>query len=344
MNSVFNSILGDNEVAEKPNPKAGEENHNGGNEGEQDKNAATEDGDENKEKGNEGKDNPGGDKATTEDDDDIDDEKLKKILNKRGISVDDLNKLKVVEAEPKPLTDEEKQQQAEQKRKDMLVFGLESGIIKSDSDYHNFIQDLNTPARELAYQEFKAERLEDDAELSEEEIQQEFAELQNEHLEEDDKRRIRSAKKLEKFKADYLSEKYQDIQSLEEEYDEHTSIAKQLSKYNTKVDNIFNEISDELTFDVKDATDSKKTHTYKFKISQEILQSVKDLYKGKSLAPTFSSDGTKDETIKNAILLSIKNKEMDNIINELAHSYASAKIDEIQKGRKGLFPQRETVS
>lgn len=275
-------------------------------------------------------------------DEDYDDAKVLAALKKKGININSIEELN--KPAQQELTEEEKVKLAEERRKQMLVYGLQTGKIKGEGELKKYITDQSRSSREIAFELFKAERLAEDKNLTEEELNDEFADLNFEYLEEDDKKRIRASKQMDAVKQNYLQDKYGHIDALESEFDEYLQENTQKAQYGEKIKNIFAGLPQTISFDVKDPGDAKKIHSYNFNIPAESLKTLQELYQGNDYFLLFSKGGMKDEDLQATVINSVKQKQIANIISEVANAHATAMLADAAKGRRGIQPVREEGS
>ena len=268
-------------------------------------------------------------------DSDLDDDKLLAMLQKKNPNIKALSDILAKAPEQ---TDAEKAAALEEKKGKMLVYGLQSGAIKNDEQYRNYITDLNKSAREIALEAYLAEALADDPEADEEDIIKDFEDDNFEHLAVTDKRRIKAAKAMEAIKQSYIDEKYDSIVNLESEYEDVIKEEQNLADYSNRVENIVTKIPAEIPFEIKVGN---KTLTYQYKVKPEILTAIKELYKGKEYFKLFNQGNIKDEDLNQTLLNSLQVKEFKNIIQEISTAHATSLLNDAAKGRRGERPERD---
>lgn len=345
MNTVFNEILSKNagataspDVNNEQQQNADDKNKDkGGDNGGGANNTDDNDADKNKDKGTTppAAANPPAAAPT----DELDPEKVLAFLQKKGMAINSIDE--IGRPAPAELTKEQKEQLGIEKRKNMLVYGLQEGKITSEAEYKNYLVDLEKPARDIAYEVFKAERLAEDDTLTEDDLVDEFKDMNFEHLEEGNSKRVRAAKLMEKAKAEYINEKYAAIEGLEADFDEHVNEVQSIQQYSSRIDTLFTGLPEKISFEIKDPNDDKKVLSYDFTIPKDSLATLQKLYKGNEYFALFSKGNMKDEDMQATILNTLRTKELNKIINEIATSHAAAMVDDLAKGRRGVPPDRE---
>ena len=264
----------------------------------------------------------------------ITDESVIEYLRGQGVNISKIDELK------KPMTDDEKKKNEADRKKNILLFGISNNIIKGEEEYRQHLSDLNKPAREIAFELYRQEILEENPQATIEEINEGFESEYFEDLPETDKRRVRAKKRMNDIKGDYIYDKYGHILELESQYDAYESASKARENYITEVDEIISSMPRELSFEIKDRVDSKKTYSYKYILSDGEVSEINNLYKGPEHVALFSTGKVTKENMAAAITNTILNKNLHKIINEVATAHASSLLLEAPRGRRGILPER----
>jgi hypothetical protein len=275
--------------------------------------------------------------------DDITDDLVLKVLNKRKgtqfKSLDDLNK----PAESHQPTEEEQRQSRIDRQNNIRAWALQNKKVTS-TDFDEFAQESSVPYAELALDLYKAERLEvlkksgvtdlpDDKEL-----ENEFNELNFQYAKPEDAKRVKAEQRMQREVEGYLQSKYQKIYDLDDEYGVHETSANLRTSYNNVVSQVFNEAATEfaeLTFEIAGEKPGQKI-PYKFKVSPELLNTVRNEY-GSDGSFTVLGQGNVDAAnLKGAVKNTLINKALNEIISEVANAHAAAVVAAQQKGRRNI--------
>lgn len=283
--------------------------------------------------------------AAAAEDDDIPEEKLLAALAKKGhkfTSLEDLNKPAPAAV---PLTEEEKRQQEQQRRDNIRQYALQSKKVTS-TEFDNYVKDTSVPVVEMAFRLFKDERI---AELRESNVpadqmpddkslRDEFDEAHFQYADESDPKRKRHEKLLHELVDNHIADKYSNILQLDEDYDNHQNTTVKRAAYGQMIDSVVSELGDTLSFNIPDEKGNPTPFTYK--ITPDVSKAVKELYGNDASFSLFGQSNVNKEIIAQAIKGSVIQKEFDKILAEVAIAYASLKVDEISKGRRGIPPVR----
>lgn len=252
------------------------------------------------------------------------------LLKKRGISVDSLEALKP-KADPSV--------EAEKRENKKLTFALENNLI-TRKEYESYIAD-NANKEHVSYAEFAAEAKAEDAEISDEQIREDFNEEYGLNADPESLKYKRGQKKMALAAEKIIKEKHAKYFGIDSKFNDFekegqaktaraTKIYNQLPDYTKAVDEAVSELSS-LTFNLGDST-------YSVKIDQKTLDSIKEPWTNKDVAEkNIMSDLSKDD-IKAAIKMTLLQGNFDKIINSVVNKKLEAKA----KGVRNI-PSNEAV-
>lgn len=278
-------------------------------------------------------------KNTTEEVD-LDETQLIAQLAKKGISVKALNELN----KPEVKTPEQIEADAQQKRDEMRQFALRSKKVSS-TEFDNYVKETNIPVKDLAFTLYKKERLDElktakvpaDQLPDDKALRDEFDEAHFQYADENDPKRKNAEKLLNKTVNDYIDDKYSSIINLESEYDNHMQSTEKKGAYNSIVESVVGSIGDEMEFEIPI---NKGKFPFKFKVTPDRIKAIKELYLSDASFGMFGQNAN-EEMLKAAVRGNIIQAEFDNILSEGAIAYYASKVEDIQKGRRGIKPDRD---
>lgn len=276
----------------------------------------------------------------------IDDAAVLEYLKKSGKNINSLDDIgKPASAE---LTDEEKREQAEQRRDAVRKFALTNKKATS-TDFDNYVRETSIPKKELAFRLYKEERLTAlkkantpaDQIPDDKALQEEFNEAHFQYAAEDDAKRLRSERLLEQSVDNYIQDKYANILDLEEEYDSHEQTTVRKQDYGKLIDSVVDGLGTEMSFEIIIDKDKGTKFPFTFKITPEVQKAMKATYMNDTSFNLFGQGNVNKELLEQAIRGNIIQREYQNIISEGAVAYASSLMDEKAKGRRGIPPVRK---
>lgn len=281
----------------------------------------------------------------TEDEDDIDDARIIKALEKRGRKVASLDE--ITKPADKELTPEEKEVAEQQRRDSIRQFALQSKKVTS-TQFDNYVKETNIPKVELAFELFRKERLE---ELKAEKVpadqlpdikalRDEFDDAHFQFAAQDDPKRVRQEKILDRLVDDYIADKYSNILDLDEEYSAHETEKVQRHSYSGVIDTVLSDLGPEMELEI---TNGKEKFPFKFKITPEVTKIIRQSYLNDTSFKLFGQSNVNKELIASAVRGNILQHEFAKILSEGAVAYASKKVEEAAKGRRGIKPERENT-
>ena len=257
----------------------------------------------------------------------LSDDQLLEALRKKGLQVTSFDDLKPKE-DPALL--------AEQRDAAVLSYGLTKGKFNK-KEYESLVRDSNDP-QNLVYQDYHAAAKKEDPELSDEDIQAEFADKFGITAEPGTRKHKRGQQELSILADKLLKSKYQKIYDTENEYGQFESTQKQqlqtrqkiesaAPKYKADVDTVFN--------DLKKITVQFDEHeTYEVDAMEDSLQSIKTLM----IDPDFASE----QILKGTTVAELKEIAYTKFLRDnfpiLAKKIAIQHQYKNQKGAKGIIP------
>jgi hypothetical protein len=290
-----------------------------------------------------------GNQPTVINEDDITDDLVLKVLNKRKgtqfKSLDELNK--PAENHQQPSEEELRQQQAE-RQNNVRAWALQNKKVTS-TDFDQYAQESSVPYVELAFGLYKTERIEalkaagktdfpDDKALKEE-----FDDLNFQFAKADDPKRVKAEARLQGEVENHLATKYEKIYSLEDEFSAQENTTNLRTNYNTTINQVFTEAATEfaeLTFEIAGEKKDEKI-PYKFKISPELLNTVRAEYQSDGSFSILGQGKPDAANIKAAVRNTLISKALNEIISEVANAHGNAVRDAIAKGRRNIVDRTE---
>ncbi len=275
--------------------------------------------------------------------DDIPEDVLFAALEKRGFkgkSLEELTKPAARQLSP------EEEATAQQERQDLMrQFALRNKLVTS-TDFDNYVKETNLPKTDLAFLLYRKERLEElkgsaEEVPTDEALRNEFDEIHHLYADENDPKRKRAEKLLNKTVDDYIDDKYSAIVSLEDTFSAHESEKEQRGVYNGVVKSVLSELGNTMEFVVKDG---KNEVPVKFNISPQLIAKIEKNYMADLSFQSFGKDKVSKDLLLQAIRGNVIASEFDQILTEAAVSYHAKMFEQIPKGRRGILPTRETGS
>lgn len=267
--------------------------------------------------------------------DELSDEQLLKLLEKKGIKAASL-------ADLTPKTDEDPEKVAEAREVAKLTYGLNKGKF-TKKQYDSFVSDKTDP-KNLYYAKYHAEAKAEDPNLTDEEIEQEFI---SEHgLDADQKsRKFKNGQEKIGLMADkLLREKYGNIISVDQEYDSYEKQQKDRIAFESKIKSEAPKYRETMTSVIADlkkiSTKFGENEEYAVDSIDESLKGIEDLMtEPKFVAQQISNGYTKEDLKEAAWMLYLK----DNWPH-LAKEVANQHLRKHAAGTKGIPPIGTTTS
>lgn len=260
-------------------------------------------------------------------DEEVDENKLLKMLGKFGITASSLDELK----NPKPVTAptaEELEKQEEEEQNLIVQFSLKNKIYDSKT-LESYGQDKNRSAQDITYELFSAAQKAQDNTLTESQIQDRF----NQHFalgeDEEEWRKEYGAKEMENIAQNYISEKYKNVHTAGDIYRDHLRIENDAKEYKKVVEAQFAKQPAELSFKVGEGT-------YAYKPKPETLSAIKDQLLSANQFNAFGQKVPDAALLEVAIQSAIQTKELGSIVQTIAQSHAAEVLLAHKAGRKGI--------
>lgn len=277
----------------------------------------------------------------------IDDATLLATLKERGLDVSSFeelrNKVTTPAATSTPAgepTEEEKRQAEIKKKNDARAHALRSGLVSTNT-LDEYAHESAMPYTDLAFKLWKVERLDGVAESeqpSDQELADEFHEEHNLFAEATDPKRIRKEKQLQKLTQNYIKEKYGTVLKLEKEYDKHITEEQSRGSYHSTVDSAVASLGDTLTISIKDGD---KEVPFNFKVPADVMKRIADNFRTDASYSVFGKAKLDIDTLANAIKGSVMSDQLSQIISYIATTHAENKVQEAEKGRRGIPAHEE---
>lgn len=254
-------------------------------------------------------------------------EYLKKNKGLSVVSLDDLNK-------PAIETDPEKA--AEDRENAKLSYGLNKGLVNRKT-HEQFILDRSNK-QQLVFAQYYQEAKKEDPDLTDEDIQTEFAAKFGLDTEPATRKHKRGLQEIEILGDIILKNKYQNIYKLDGEYEAHEKsatsqrqfeqkILSEAPNYKKVVDDVFGELK-------KVSTKFSDEESYEVDVLDEAITGLKEKFLDQNYVAQMISQGYTKEGIKEIAFSALLNQNWPvfakEIVNQALHKH--------QKGVKGILP------
>jgi hypothetical protein len=297
-----------------------------------------------KEEGNSGAGNEGSGEANTDTSEDknkpkdqpipeavsMTDDAVLKYLKEKGFSVNSLDDLN------KPVTEADIAKQADDRENAKLTYGLNKGLFNRKT-HEQFILDKSNK-QQLVFAQYYQDAKKEDPELSDQDIQDEFAAKYGLDAEPNTRKHKRGQQEIDILSDIILKNKYQNIYKLDSEYDvyeKQTTTQKEFERkliseapnYKKTVDDVFGELK-------KIKTKFSEDESYEVELLDDAIGSLKEKFMDKDFVAQKISQGyTKDE-IKDIAFNALLSQNWPLIAKEIVKQA----IYKQQKGVKGITP------
>ncbi len=260
----------------------------------------------------------------------LDDDKVLKYLNSKGISATKLDDL------TKPVTEADLQKQADERENAKLTYGLNKGLFNRKT-HEQFILDSSNK-RDLVYAHYYQEAKQDDPALSDEDIQSEFAQKYGLDTEPNTRKHKRGQQEIELLAERILQNKYANIYKLDSEYDSYESqqnsqkaqAAKVIAAapaYKEAVESVFSELK-------KITTKLGENEEYEVEASEEALAELKGHFLASDYAAKQILAGYTKEEIKELAQTAFLSRNWPSLAKQMINQA----LLQHQKGVKGISP------
>lgn len=289
-------------------------------------------------------DGAGATETTVVAEEEVSDEALIKLLQKRGIAASSLEDLKP-KADPAA--------EAEKRENKKITYALENNLI-SKKEYDSYITDAsNTEA--LVYSNFAKEALEENSELTDAEIREDFEQTYALDSNQETLKYKRGQRLLAQEAEKLIREKHSKYFGIDSHFNEFEKTAaysaKQAAKikeqapaYSKAVEDSIAELSS-LNFKVGEST-------YSIKVPASSFEEIRKAWNDKSVAEKNILSSLSKEEIKGAIEMTLLKGSMGQIISSIVGKELEAKakgvrnipIDNTIKNTKNVAPSKKVWS
>jgi len=253
-----------------------------------------------------------------------------KYLQQQGISVASIEDLK------KPVTEEDLQKKAEDRESAKLTYGLNKGLFNRKT-HEQFILDKSNK-QQLVFAQYYQDAKKEDPELSDEDIQTEFAAKYGLDAAPNTRKHKRGAQEIEILGDIILKNKYQNIYKLDGEFDTYekqTSSQKEFERkllieapnYKKVVDDVFSDLK-------KIPVKFSEEESYEAEVLDDAINSLKDKFLDKNYVAQKIAQGYTKEEIKEIAFSALLSQHWTTITQEIVKQA----LLKHQKGVKGILP------
>jgi hypothetical protein len=268
---------------------------------------------------------------------DEDEATLLRKLQKKGINVSSLSELKPAEKVIGP-TEAELQQQEADRQANIRMYGLREKIVTT-SDLDQFAADTKKDTADLAFEAWVEDEYGDtpvDKRPSQQDLADEFNESFYQFASEDDPKRLRAEKKMQKIAQQYLKQKYGHVYGLESRFNENLELQSQRSAYNATVDEAFQAVGNTIDFEIPTGKDGKQIKKIPFKILPEDLAPLREQFLSDDTFALLGKTKKDKEYLVNAIRSGFIAKRTPEIVAYVAKVHGEAMAMAAEKGLRGL--------
>jgi hypothetical protein len=258
------------------------------------------------------------------------DDAVLKFLQEKGISVNSLADLN------KPLTEVDLAKQADDRESAKLTYGLNKGLFNRKT-HEQFILDKSNK-QQLVFAQYYQDAKKEDAELTDEDIQSEFATKYGLDSEPDTRKYKRGQQEIDILSDIILKNKYQNIYKLDTEFDSYekqTTTQKEFERkllveapvFKKHIDDVFGELK-------KITTKFSDDESYDVEVLDDALNSLKEKFLDKDYVTQQISKGYTKEEIKDIAFTALLRQNWPVIAQEIVKQA----LYKQQKGVKGITP------
>lgn len=288
---------------------------------------------------------PKADTVITPESKELSDTELLELLNKRNIKVASLEELK-----PKA-TDEEIKAAAEKRKNDVIAFGLKENKFKKE-DYDNLIK-AESDKEKFLFSSFAAELKQQNPNISDDEIQNEWSVFTLSNLEDGDFKKNQRKKELNELAELKLKNQFSSIYNVEKEYSAYEQNQNQNAAFTQKVQAAFPVYQKDVQSVIEKLKSQKvtieDTQNPANNVDVEITYNDADL---KELQDAFLDKTEIIKRIKNGYTVEAMIEDADMFLwkkhkgrhlSKAAKDYNSIQQDKYLAGRHGIVPKKELV-
>lgn len=260
----------------------------------------------------------------------ITDDLVLKYLQGKGLSVNSLDDLN------KPVTEDDLARHADARENAKLTYGLDKGLFNRKT-HEQFILD-KSKKQDLVYAQYYQDAKKEDAELTDEDIQNEFATKYGLDAEPNTRRHKRGVQEIEILADIILKNKYQNIYKLDPEFEAHerqTNAQKAFERkllseapaYKATVDEVFDSLK-------KIPTKFSDEESYEVEVVDEAITTLKQQFLNKDFVADQISKGYTKEDLKEVAFTALLRQNWPIIAKEMINQA----LLRHQKGVKGIIP------
>lgn len=274
--------------------------------------------------------------ASTEED--IEDDKLLKAFNKKYGK--DFKSLDEIHQEPPAATPtkEEIEKQKEQREADKVAFGLKQGIIKP-KQYESYLQDISN-REEVAFQQYFAEQLTEDSNLTEKDARVEFNEKFGLESDKDSRQYKRGQKEIGILTDNIIRHTYADILSLDAKYEAHENSEKSsreiTQSITSKVPEYTKAVKNAIAAVKKGRVDLGETGVFEYEVEDEVLAEYENELLSNERTAKSIQNGYTEKSLIDTINGAIKVSNFDSLVAGVVEQAFIKR----EKGLKGVVPAR----
>lgn len=271
-------------------------------------------------------------------------EMVRKFLKeKKGIEVDDFE---VFKPKPKEETPEEKEKARQIREAKKYTYGVENGYITKEVR-DEFIAAQKNPT-DLVYAAYKQEALNEDSELSEDEIEAEFRDRFGLNSDPESRSFKRGQKELSTLAKDMMQAKFDKIYALDRDYDayeaEETSSSnyqQQLATEAPKYKETVNKLATKLKKAKYEIGDQGSSDSFEYEFSDESIQKAVKILLDSKFAESQIARGYSEEGLEKVLTSVLWQQDHTQILSNVAKQYHSSEL--LKKGaeRQGIVPPKD---
>lgn len=227
---------------------------------------------------------------------------------------------------------------AEKREASKLAYAIQNNLI-SKKQYDAAIADSSNSAN-LVFEDFKSDALAEDSTLSDEQIQEEYAEEFGLNADPNSAKYKRGQKKLTLMADKILKEKHASFFQIDGKYSQHEAAESIAAERNNKI------ISEAPKYkQVVESAFAKKSKVgvqingapFEIQIDESDFADIKEGFLSKSISEENILKGYTPENLEEVIGMAIINKNIKKILESHSNKY----FEEHAKGTRGILPQTE---
>jgi hypothetical protein len=260
----------------------------------------------------------------------INDDAVLKYLQQKGLSVNSLEDLN------KPVTEADLAKQADDRESAKLTYGLNKGLFNRKT-HEQFILDKSNK-QQLVFAQYYQDAKKEDADLTDEDIQSEFAAKYGLDSEPNTRKFKRGQQEIDILSDIILKNKYQNIYKLDNEFDSYEKqnttqreferrLVNEAPVFKKQVDDVFSELK-------KITTKFSEDESYEVEVLDESLNSLKEKFLDKSFVAQKIAQGYTKEEIKDIAFNALLSQNWPVFAQEIVKQA----LYKQQKGVKGIAP------